>query len=185
MNHSIVQKTAALGILLMALSLPAQGADSCDEWKRSYAAYEDEVSKAIQDEPEDLPKELRRYAKALASGYTDQAEKIETKIRGGLTGLQGINPHADMTRFHADLIDCYRNGVAVLDADRSGDGPGRLAAEVRTWQAFRQLFVTVRDLLDARGCDPGDVEAIDQKYLAHIDAEIEILKARADRESPR
>ena len=62
---------------------------------------------------------------------------------------------------------------------------GRQAAEVRTWQAFRQMFVTVRDLLDAQGCDPGEVEAIDQKYLAHIDAEIEVLKARADRDSPR
>lgn len=183
MNPSIVQKTAILAILLIALCPPARGADSCDEWKRTYAGYEDEVSKAIQDEPEDLPKELRRYAKALASGYTEQAEKIEAKIRGGLTGLQEIDPHPEMRRFHADLIECYQNGVAVLDADRNGDGPGRLAAEVRTWQAFRQMFVTVRDLLDARGCDPGDVEAIDQKYLAHIDAEIEILKARADRDS--
>jgi len=184
MNQPILRKTATLGILLMALSLPAQGAESCDEWKRTYAVYEDEVSRAIQDEPEDLPGELRSYAKALARGNTDHANRIETKIRGGLTGLQQIDPHPEMRRFHADLIQCYQNGVAVLDAERSGDGPGRLAAEVRTWEAFRQMFVTVRDLLDARGCDPGDVEAIDQKYLAHIDAEIEILKARADQVSP-
>ena len=184
MNPSNVYKTAMLGILLIALYLPAQGADSCDEWKRSYSVYEDEVSEAIQDEPEDLPKELRSHGKALARGDTDYAERIETKIRGGLVGLRKIKPHPDMTGFHADLIECYRNGVAVLDADRNGDGPGRLAAEVRTWQAFRRMFVTVRDMLAARGCDPGDVEAINQKYLTYIDAEIEALKARADRDPP-
>lgn len=185
MNHSIVRKTATLGILLIALCLPALGADSCDEWKRTYAVYEDEVYKAIQDEPEDLPRELRRHAKALSSGQTDQAERIDQKIRGGLVGLEAITPHPEMARFHADLIDCYRNGVDVLDADRSGDGPGRRAAEVRTWHAFREMFVTVRDMLVDRGCDPGDVQAIEQKYLIQIDAEIEAAKARADRDSSR
>lgn len=181
---SIVQKAATLGILLVAVCLPARATSPCDEWKRSLAAYEHEVSAAIQDEPEDLPGQLRRHAKALARGYTDQAERIEAKIRGGLTGLEAIDPHPDMRRFHTELIHCYRNGVAVLDAQRSGDAPGSLAAEVRTWQAFRKMIVAVRDLLEAHGCDPGDVEAIDQKYLVHIDAEIEALKARADRKPP-
>jgi hypothetical protein len=184
MKPSILNKTATLGTLLVALSLPVHGADSCEEWKRSYSVYEDEVSAAIQDEPEDLLKELRNHAKALARGNTDYAERIETKIRGGLVGLRKIDPHPEMARFHGELIECYRNGVDVLDADRSGDGPGRLAAEVRTWQAFRQMFVTVRDMLAARGCDPEEVEAIDQKFLTYIDAEIEILKARAQRGSP-
>ena len=128
---------------------------------------------------------MRNYSEALASGNTDYAERIEAKIRGGLTGLQQINPHPDMTRFHADLIDCYRNAVAVIDAEQRGDGPGSNAAEVRTWQAFRQMFVTVRDMLSARGCDPGDVQAIEQKYLIHIDAEIDAVKARANRDSSR
>ena len=181
MKRSAVPAAATLGILLVALCLPAQATDRCDEWKRNYASYEDAVYEAIQDEPEDLPKELRRHAKALARGYNDQAAKIDAKIRGGLTGLEAIDPHPDMRRFHTELTHCYRNGVAVLDAERRGDGPGRLAAEVRTWQAFRQMFVTVRDLLEAHGCDSGDVEAIDQKYLIHIDAEIEALKAGAGR----
>jgi hypothetical protein len=181
MTTSIVLRIATPGILLIALCLPAQAADLCDEWKRNYAAYENEISAVIQDEPEDLPKELRRYARALARGYTDQAEQIETKIREGLTGLGEIDPHPDVRRFHTELTNCYRNGVAVLDADRSGDGPGRLVAEVRTWQAFRQMFVTVRDLLEAHGCDSGEAEVIDQKYLVRIDAEIEALRARAGR----
>lgn len=181
MKSSNLQKAATLGILLVALCLPARATELCDEWKRSFAAYEHEVSAAIQDEPEDLPRELRRHAKALARGYTEQAERIEAKIRDGLTGLEAIDPHPDMRRFHAELTHCYRNGVAVLDAERNGDGPGSLAAEVRTWQAYRKMFVAVRDLLEAHGCDPGDVEAIDQKALAHIDAEIEILRSRSSR----
>ena len=164
MSQPILPRTATIGILLLAAFLQAHGADDCTEWKRTYATYEDEVYKAIQDEPEDLPKELRRHAKANANGYTDQAKKIESKIRGGLTGLLAIDPHPDMTRFHADLIDCYRNGVAVLDAEARGDGPGRNAAEIRTWQAFRRMFVTVRDLLVS-------------DYLRHIDGEIEALKS--------
>lgn len=167
--------------LLLAVPLSVHVADDCTEWKKTFATYEDEVYKAIQDEPEDLPKELRRHAKAIANGYTDQAERIEKKIRGGLTGLQAINPHPDMTRFHADLIDCYRNGVAVLDAEQRGDGPGRNAAEIRMWQAFKRMFVTVRDLLASRECDPGDVEAIEQKYLVHIDEQIETLKSGTGR----
>ena len=176
MSRYIVRTSATLGILLLAVSLSAHGADDCADWKQSYAAYEDEVEKAIQDEPEDLPQELRRHAKAIASGNNDYAERIENKIRGGLTALQAINPHPDMTRFHAELLACYRNGVAVLDAEQRGDGPGRQEAEIRTWQAFRRMIVSVRDLLAERGCDQEEVDAIDQKFLGHIDAEIEALK---------
>lgn len=177
MNQKTVRTTAAFGILLLAVSPSARGADHCAEWQKGFAAYEDEVEKAIQDEPEDLPRELRRHAEAIASGNNDYAERIEKKIRGGLTGLQAIDPDPDMTRFHADLIACYRNGVAVLDAEQRGDGPGRQEAEIRTWESFRRMFTTVRDLLVERECSPGDVAAIDQDYLPHIDAEIEALKS--------
>ena len=177
MRLTPVHGTSTLGILLLAVSMSAQSADDCAEWKATFATYENEVERAIQDEPEDLPKELRRHAKAVANGYTDQAQKIDAKIRGGLTGLRAIEPPPDMTRFHANLVDCYLNGVAVLDAENRGDGPGRNEAEIRTWQAFRRMFMTVRDLLTERGCDPGDVTAIEQKYLIHIDAEIEALKS--------
>ena len=176
MKHLAVRKTATLGILLFAVSLPAQGADDCAEWKRGFAVYEDEVEKAIQDEPEDLPKELRRHAKAVANGYTDQAEKIDRKIRGGLSGLQAINPHPDMAGFHVELLACYRNGVAALDSEQRGDGSGRHAAEISTWQAFRRMIVSVRDLLAEHGCDPEEVDAFSQEFLPQIDAEIAALK---------
>jgi hypothetical protein len=168
--------STAIVVLLLSQSLPSQGADDCTEWKRSYATYEHEVQEAIQDEPEDLLQELRRHARAIANGHADQAERIETKIRGGLTGLQSIVPHPDLARFHYDLVECYRNGVAMLDAAERGDRPAHRAAELRSWQAFRSLIVTLRDLLSSRGCDAGDVDAIDQKLLPQIDAEIEALQ---------
>jgi len=175
MIQPIALKIATLGVLLLAVALSVHAADDCAEWKQTYAGYEDEVQKAIRDEPEDLPKELRRHAKAIADGDADQAARIDRKIRGGLVTLRAIKPHPDMVRFHTELLDCYRNGVAVLDASHRGDVPGRNDAEIRTWQAFRRMMVSVRDLLAERGCDPAEVEAIDQNYLGHIDAEIESL----------
>ena len=147
MSQPALWKTVTLGFLLLALSVPAQAADACAEWKQSYAGYEDEVQKAIRDEPEDLPKELRRHAKAVADGHNDQAMRIDRKIRGGLVALRAIDPHPDMTRFHTELLACYQNGVAVLDATHRGDGQGRNEAEVRTWEAFRRMIVSVRDML--------------------------------------
>jgi hypothetical protein len=177
MSQPALRKIATLGILLLALSLSALAADDCAEWKLSYAGYEDEVQKAIKDEPEDLPKELRRHAKAVADGHDDQAMRIDRKIRGGLVALRAIEPHPDMTRFHTELLACYQNGIAVLDASNRGDGSGGNEAEIRTWQAFRRMIVSVRDMLAEKGCDPEEVEAIDRKFLGQIDAEIEALKS--------
>lgn len=184
MIQPIELKTATLVVLLLAVFLPAYATDDCAEWKQTYAGYEDEVTKAIRDEPEDLPKELRRHAKAVADGHNDQAMRIDRKIRGGLVALRAIDPQPDMTRFHTELLACYQNGVGVLDATHRGDGQGRNEAEVRTWQAFRRMIVSVRDMLAEKGCDPEEVEAIDQKYLGHIDAEIEALKSGTNPTSP-
>jgi hypothetical protein len=173
--------TAAVVLLIVSLSVPVLGADDCEAWKRSYATYEDEVTEAIQDEPEDLPRELRRHAEAVKNGQADYAERIENKIRNGLTGLLAIHPHPEMARFHTDLVACYGNAVAALDAEDRGDAAGHRAAELQTWQTFRGLIVTVRDLLAAHGCDPGEVEAIDQKFLPEIDARIEALRSESAR----
>ncbi len=172
---------AAIVLLVVSLSVPVLGADACDDWKRSYATYEDKVAEAIQDEPEDLPGELRRHAEAVSNGQTDYAERIENKIRNGLSGLLAIQPDPDMARFHTDLVACYRSAVAALDAANRGDGRGRRTAELHTWQAFRSLIVTMRDLLVAHDCDPGEVDAIDQKFLPEIDAQIEALRSASAR----
>ena len=184
MIQPIALKTATLVVLLFAVFLPVHATDDCAEWKQTYAGYEDEVTKAIRDEPEDLPKELRRHAKAVASGDTAQALKIDRKIRGGLVVLRAITPPPDVTRFHTELLACYSSGVAVLEASHRGDDPGRREAEIQTWEAFRRMMVSVRDLLAERGCDQEEVDAIDQKYLGHIDAEIEALKSGTNPTSP-
>ena len=179
MNLRYAHGTAAFVLLIVATL--ALGADDCEEWKRSYASYEDQVYEAIRDEPEDLPDQLRRHATAIANGNTEYAERIENKIRNGLSGLLAIQPDPDMARFHTDLVACYRSAVAALDAANRGDGRGRRTAELHTWQAFRSLIVTMRDLLVAHDCDPGEVDAIDQKFLPEIDAQIEALRSASAR----
>lgn len=174
------RRTALVALLVFFPFLPVTRADYCAEWQKTYAGYEGEVYEAIRDEPEDLPKELRRYREAISRGHNDQAEKIERKVRDGLTGLLTIEPVPEMTRFHSDLVECYRSGIDVLDARRRGDVPGGTTAELQTWRAFRRLFVGVRDLLSEHGCGAGDVEAIDQKLLPEIDRQVEALQGASE-----
>ena len=82
----------------------------------------------MRDEPEDLPKELQRYARALESEDAAQADRIQQKIRAGFSGLREIDPPPDVTQLHADMIDYYRAGVAVLDARDMGDDRARHTA---------------------------------------------------------
>ena len=105
--------------IVITIATLAVGSEAkAEDCKKSIAgldAYERELKQAIRDEPEDLPKELRRYAKALASGDPAQADRIQRRTRRGLVGLNMIDPPPDLARLHDGMIAYYRAGVAVLD----------------------------------------------------------------------
>lgn len=177
--NSSIRRPATLAVLLSLpiLLTPTPGAADCSRWEASFSRYEEQVYEAILDEPEDLVQELERFTKAWRNGDVERAARIENKIRGGLAGLREIRPHPEMAKFHADLIEYYTHGVDVIDAEQSGNGRQRRSAEISTWQSFRAFFVTLRRVLADHDCDEGDIEAIDRKFLPHIDAQIARLAA--------
>lgn len=65
----------------------------------------------------------------------------------------------------------------MIDAEHGGDARRRRSAEISTWQSFGAFFVTLRRVLADHDCDEGDIEAIDRKFLPHIDAQIARLSA--------
>ena len=169
---SVVAAALAIGI--------AAPADDCRRPITGLESYERELKRALQDEPEDLPKELQRYGRALDSGDAAQAERIQRKIRSGRVALETIAPAPDLARLHADLIDYYSAGVAVLDARSRGDDRARSAAELETWLGLRRFFTNLRALFVEHGCNQGDVEALDQHYLPALDEQIERLRSGRD-----
>ena len=156
--------------------IPAAWASDCSMLEKKIDSYERQLKAAIRDEAEDLPMELRRFAKALASGDVSRAERIENEIRTGYANLRTIEPSSGLTKLHVDMTDYYRAGVAVLDAQRADDASTLKAVEVETWVGLRAYYANVRDLFAAHGCNEGDVKAIDERYLPVLNERIEKLR---------
>jgi hypothetical protein len=167
----------AVAIVVATLGLAATaGAQSCNRAVPGLAAYEGDLKRAIQDEPEDLPMELRRHLKALASGDVAQADRVDAKVRRAHAALSELSPASGLVRLHGDMTDYYGAGVAVLDARSRGDEAAERAALLETWVGLRSFFANIRDLAVEHGCNAGDVEAIDQHYLPRLDAQIARLR---------
>jgi hypothetical protein len=165
-------------VVISVLVFVAQSAAAdCQPFMETISGYEREVKEAMHDEPEDLPKELSRYEKARQSNYTtEQAERIEKKIRAGYLGMKMIKPPASVTKLHADMVDYYKSGVAMLDAIERDDAEDRRAAELATWVGLKKYFLNIRVLFVKHDCNMGDVEAIDAHYLPMLDETIEGLR---------
>jgi len=155
-------------------------AEDCRKLIQGLDAYEREVKRAIRDEPEDLPKELGRHARALEAGDPARADRIQRKIREGLIALEGIDPPPDLARLHSGMVDYQGAGVAVLDARDAGDVPGRRTAELETWLGLQRLFTDLRAVFVAHGCNQGDVEALDRHYLPELAKHIEAIRSGQD-----
>jgi len=165
-------------VVVSVLAFAAQGAVAadCQPFIEGISVYERELKNAIHDEAEDLPKELARYERARQSRYSDQAERIENKIRAGYVGMRRLQPPANVAKLHADMVDYYKSGVAMLDAIERRDAEGRDAAEIATWVGLRQYFLNIRKLFVEHDCNSGDVEAIDTHYLPKLDETIDNLR---------
>jgi hypothetical protein len=155
-------------------------AEDCKQSITGLDSYERELKQAIRDEPEDLPKELQRYAKALGSGDSAQADRLQRKVRAGYAELKMIASPPSLAQLHADLIDYYRAGVAVLDALDSGDDRARRNAELETWLGLKRFFLNLRALSIEHRCNEGDLEALDQHYLPEIEKRIEQMRSGQD-----
>jgi hypothetical protein len=167
--------TATTAILVASATQALAG--DCTPMLERIAPYERGVGEAIDDEAEDLPKELSRYSRAMQSGHSDQAERINRKIRSGLVALEALDAPVEVAKLHAGLIDYYRAGVAVLDARAHGDEAAHHAAEIETWLGLRSYFKNLRDLFVEHDCMPGEVEAINDDYLPMLDEQIAKLRS--------
>jgi hypothetical protein len=177
----------SLAVILAALGMASSTfAADCKPLIKGMDAYEHGMKDALNDEPEDLPKELRRFKKALASGDTAQADRIQKKIRRAPGSLRSKKAPPALRTLHADMIEYYEAGVAVLDATSRDDKDARRAAEIETWIGLRKYFTNIRDVFVEFRCNEGDVEAIEANYFPMLDAEIDALRsAVAAPESPR
>ena len=168
-------QTIALWTVLLigcvAVVSPAM-AQGCPSLMDGIGTWEGELKEVLRDEPEDLPKELERHGRALASHDVDRADRIQERIRAGYRGLKTISPPSEVEKLHSDMIDYYRAGVAVLDARKSGDDRARHAAEIETWVGLKAFFTNLRDLFVEHDCNAGDVEAIEQHYLPELEAHL-------------
>lgn len=167
----LIARIAVMMITILAIVPPAL-AQGCPALLKGLESWESEMKNAIRDEPEDLPKELARYSKALESQDAAQADRIQQKIRNGYNGLKAISPPSEVAVMHSDMIDYYRAGVAVLDARNSGDHQARHAAEIDTWLGLKRFFTNVRDLFVEHDCNAGDVEAIEEHYLPELEKQL-------------
>jgi hypothetical protein len=165
---------------ILAIGAETSGAD-CPPLTERIDSYERELKTAMRDEPEDLPNELRRYARALESDDAAQADRIQQKIRAGFSGLLEIDSPPDVARLHADMIDYYRAGVAVLDARDRGDDQARHRAEIQTWLGLKQYFTNIRELLVEHDCNAGDIAAIDEHYLPELEEHLEQMRTGRSR----
>ncbi len=171
--HRKLVTSLSLGLLLVSASTAIAG--DCKPLMKQIEPYDRALKEALDDEPEDLPKELRRHAEFMRSGQTDRSMAIDHEIRSGLAGLLKIEAPQPLLTLHAGLIAYYRAGVSVLDAQKQG-GAALNDAQIETWTGLRNYYVNLRDLLVAHDCMPGDVEAIEEHYLPTLEVQLEELR---------
>jgi hypothetical protein len=164
-------------VLFMMGTLVSEAlAGECPALMASVDVYDRLMSEAIDDEPEDLPKELHRYGRALASGDTAQAARIRGKIEKAFAAMQSVKPPIEVSKLHSGLVDYYGAGVAVIAAREQDDQAAQHAAEIETFVGLKQYFVNVRDVFAEHGCGEGEVEAINEHYLPRLDQHIEAMR---------
>ena len=164
-------------VLFMMGTLGSEAlAGECPTLIASIDVYDPLMKEAIDDEPEDLPKELHRYGRALASSDTAQAARIQGQIEKAFAAMQSIDPPIEVSKVHSGLVDYYRAGVAVIAARKLDDQAAQHAAEIETFVGLKQYFVNVRDVFAEHGCGEGEVEAINQHYLPRLDQHIEAMR---------
>lgn len=174
--HVIHRKLAtSLSVGLLLVSVSSAFAGDCEPLMKQIEPYDRALKEALDDEPEDLPKELDRHAEFIRSGETDRAMALDHEIRSGLAGLMTIDAPQPLQTLHSGLIAYYRAGVSVLDAQKQG-GTALHDAEIETWTGLKNYYVNLRDVLVAHQCMPGDVEAIEEHYLPTLEAQLEELR---------
>lgn len=156
-------------ILSLAVTAEAVAGSECDPIARQITSYEERIKPVLQDEPEDLPKDLARYARLIESGETDRARPIGEDIRSSYVGMEAITAPKELTRIHTDLVTYYRDGVAALDASDARDRAAYRKAEIDTWLGLKRYFVNLRDLWVEYACLPGEVEAIEEQHLPRLE----------------
>jgi hypothetical protein len=171
--HRKLVASVSVGLLLVSGSTAFAG--DCKPLMKQIEPYDRALKQALDDEPEDLPKELNRHAELIRSGETERAMAIDHEIRSGLAGLLKIEAPQPFLKMHAGLIVYYRAGVSVLEAQKQG-GAALHDAEIETWTGLKNYYVNLRDLLVAHDCMPGDVEAIEEHYLPTLEAQLEEMR---------
>jgi hypothetical protein len=166
---------ASLSVWLLLVSASTAIAGDCEPLMKQIEPYDRALKEALDDEPEDLPKELSRHAEFIRSGETERAMVIDNEIRSGLAGLLKIESPQPLQTLHAGLIAYYRAGVSVLDTQKQG-GAALHDAEIETWTGLKNYYVNLRDLFVAHDCMPGEVEAIEEHYLPKLEAQLEELR---------
>jgi len=166
---------ASLSVALLLVPASTAIAGDCKPLMKQIEPYDRALKEALDDEPEDLPKELSRHAEFIRSGQTERSMAIDHDIRSGLAGLLKIEAPRPLLILHTGLIAYYRAGVSVLDAQQQG-GAALHDAEIKTWTGLKNYYVNLRDLLVAHDCMPGDVEALEEHYLPTLEAKLEEMQ---------
>ena len=89
--HRKLVTSLSLGLLLVSASTAIAG--DCKPLMKQIEPYDRALKEALDDEPEDLPKELRRHAEFMRSGQTDRSMAIDHEIRSGRGSCRGPGRH--------------------------------------------------------------------------------------------
>ena len=127
---------------------------------------------------------------ALGASRTTLSSSDGTKVSAIVSGTGGscaVLVHGDQ-RTAADWApsagQLVERGFRVVALDLRGHGETGGPLDETTYSSMPQDVSAAVAHLAERGCDQEEVNAIDQKYLGHIDAEIEALKSGTNPTSP-